>query len=384
MKKIIAITLSVLLIISLLPMAAFAGGTKEEVQAKIVATRDALYANKESFAANESLDFLLYISAGGDADKYTEGYLAAIRDAFDAGNMTTADRIGLLIFVCAQLGEDIENFKLNDGSTVNLYDLMKEKGTEVDSPYNYYYVLLSSRDKEYSEEITAALAEKYTPGSGYDYYGFGTDSTANFAAIMQYNDNYIDLVEDAVNVVESAKTDKGYYYLADYGTDANANSTASALFAFADMEDMDKADVAYDLLKNFELGDGNYFYMDNDKSANAYANRDALRALLAYDARLDEPDSEPTEPAQEQITDTTDTTDTTDVQDVQDVPAVDNVYETNDDAQEKTANAQSVTTQPAEQKQSTPATGDSFIACGVAGIAVLALGIAVATRKKEK
>ena len=299
MKKIIAITLSVLLIISLLPMAAFAGGTKEEVQAKIVAARDALYGNKTAFAANESLDFLLYLSAGGDAEKYAEGYLSAIRDAFDAGQMTTADRIGLLIFVCAQLGEDIENFKLNDDSTVNLYELMKEQGTAVDSPYNYYYVILSSPDDSYVEEITAAMAANYTPGSGYNYWGFGTDNTANFAATMQYNDSYADLVEDAVNVVESAKTEKGYYYLADYGTDANANSTASALFAFSDMDAQEKADAAYDLLKNFELGDGNYFYMDNDKSANTFATRDALRALLAYDAFLGEPDVDPVPAADE-------------------------------------------------------------------------------------
>lgn len=352
MKKIIAITLSVLLIISLLPMAAFAGGTKEEVQAKIVAARDALYGNKTAFAANESLDFLLYLSAGGDAEKYAEGYLSAIRDAFDAGQMTTADRIGLLIFVCAQLGEDIENFKLNDDSTVNLYELMKEQGTAVDSPYNYYYVILSSPDDAYVEEITAAMAANYTPGSGYNYWGFGTDNTANFAATMQYNDSYADLVEDAVNVVESAKTEKGYYYLADYGTDANANSTASALFAFSDMDAQEKADAAYDLLKNFELGDGNYFYMDNDKSANTFATRDALRALLAYDAFLGEPDVDP-------------------------VPAA-------DETEEQPADTQVTTAKAADQKQSTPATGDSLIACGLAGVAMLALGIAVATRKKEK
>jgi hypothetical protein len=352
MKKIIAITLSVLLIISLLPMAAFAGGTKEEVQAKIVAARDALYGNKTAFAANESLDFLLYLSAGGDAEKYAEGYLSAIRDAFDAGQMTTADRIGLLIFVCAQLGEDIENFKLNDDSTVNLYELMKEQGTAVDSPYNYYYVILSSPDDSYVEEITAAMAANYTPGSGYNYWGFGTDNTANFAATMQYNDSYADLVEDAVNVVESAKTEKGYYYLADYGTDANANSTASALFAFSDMDAQEKADAAYDLLKNFELGDGNYFYMDNDKSANTFATRDALRALLAYDAFLGEPDVDP-------------------------VPAA-------DETEEQPADTQVTTAKAADQKQSTPATGDSLIACGLAGVAMLALGIAVATRKKEK
>lgn len=355
MKKIIAIALSVLLIISLLPMAAFAGGTKEEVQAKIAATRDALYGNKTGFAANESLDFLLYLMAGGDADRYADDYFAAIRDAFDAGQMTTADRIALLINVCAYTGEDADNFKLNDDSTVNLYDLMKEKGTEVDSPYNYYYVLLSSPDDAYVEEITAAMAANYTPGSGYNYYGFGTDNTANFAATMHFNSKYREMVDDAFNVIESAKTDKGYYYLADYGTDANANSTASALFAFSEMEEPEKADAAYDLLKNFELGDGNYFYMDNDKSANTFATRDALRALLAYDAFLGEPE-EPEEP----------------------------VEEPEDTVDEQTPETTATAAKTATQEQSTPATGDSLIACGVAGIAMLALGIAVATRKKEE
>ena len=355
MKKIIAIALSVLLIISLLPMAAFAGGTKEEVQAKIAATRDALYGNKDAFAANESLDFLLYLMAGGDVDKYADDYFAAIRDAFDAGQMTTADRIALLIYVCAYTGEDADNFKLNDDSTVNLYNLMKELGTEVDSPYNYYYVLLSSPDKDYSAQIGEALKENYTLGSGYNYWGFSTDNSANFAAIMNYFGTYDNLVEDAVNIVESAKTEKGYYYLADYGTDGNANSTASALFAFADMHNQEKADAAYDLLKNFELGDGNYFYMDNDKSANTFATRDALRALLAYDAILETPE-EPEEP----------------------------VEEPEDTVDEQTPETTATAAKTAAQEQSTPATGDSLIACGVAGVAVLALGIAVATRKKEK
>lgn len=352
MKKIIAITLSVLLIISLLPMAAFAGGTKEEVEAKIAATRDALYGSKEAFAANESLDFLLYLQAEGDAKKYEESYFAAIRDAFDNGSMSTADRIALLIFVCAYTGEDAENFKLNDNTTVDLYELLKERGTEVDSPYNYYYVLLSSRDSEYSTQVLEALKADYTLGSGYNYWGYSTDNSANFAAIMQYNGRHDEMVEDAVNVVESAKTDKGYYYLADYGTDANANSTASALFAFSELEDPEKADAAYDLLKNFELGDGNYFYMDNDKSANVYAGRDALRALLAYNAFLGEPADDPTPVA--------------------------------DDTEEQTTDTQQTTAKAAEQKQSTPATGDSLVACGVAGVAVLALGAAIALRKKEE
>ncbi|MBR2591223.1 MAG: hypothetical protein IKE65_09945 [Clostridia bacterium] len=34
--------------------------------------------------------------------------------------------------------------------------------------------------------------------------------------------------------------------------------------------------------------------------------------------------------------------------------------------------------------QSIPPTGDSFAACGIAGIAVLALGAALVMRKKEK
>ena len=199
------------------------------------------------------------------------------------------------------------------------------------------------------------MKENYTLGSGYDYYGFSTDNSANFAAIMSYFGTYDNLVEDAVNIVESAKTDKGSYYLADYGTDGNANSTASALFAFAEMEDTEKTDAAYDLLKNFELGDGNYFYMDTDKTANAYATRDALRALLAYDAILETPE-EPEEP----------------------------VEEPEDTVDEQTPETTVTAAKTATQEQSTPATGDSLIACGVAGIAVLALGIAAATRKKEE
>ena len=351
MKKVIAIALSLLLIISLLPMAAFAGEKSDEVYAKMTAARDFLYGQKAAFTAAESYDFALYLAADGDGEAFKDAYIQSVKDAFDAGSMTTADRVALAAICLDALGENVEEFTLNDGSKVNLLDEMKSKGTEADSPYNYFFVLAMSDDDAYTEAVLTALKNDYTMGSGYNYWGFGTDNTANFGAIMaEYADDADAYLEDADAVLDGAKVEKGYYYTADYGTDANGNSTASVLFYYAVAGNQDKADESYALLTdNFDLGDGSYHYMND--GANNYATRDALKALIYYDRLLD------TKTAGEEPTGEENYTDS----------------EAADDAAEATG----VT-------QSTPATGDSLAAVAVAGSAVLALGLALALRKKEE
>ena len=353
MKKVMAVALAVLLLLSLIPMAAFAAPSKEEVSAKIEAARDALYAGKETFTAAESYDFVLFLAAKGDGAPYKDAYIQSVKDAFEAGSMTTADRIALAMICLNYFDVDIENFELNDHSTINLKQAMINCGTEVDSPYNYRYVALCSDDADYVEQVLNEMESHYTAGSGYDYWGFSTDNTCNFGAIMAMFGSKQDLVDDAVNVVESAKTESGYYYLAEYGTDGNADSTASALYLYSILEDQEKADAAYELLKNFDLGDGNYAYQDKADGANAYATRDALKALLEYEGLFVEPEEdEPKEDTQD--------------------PSEDVVAPTDGVGEAK------------EQTQSTPATGDSLVACGVAGAAMLALGAALVMRKKKE
>lgn len=354
MKKVIAIALSVLLIISLLPMAAFASEKTDEVYAKMTAARDYLYGSRTGFTAAEGYDFLLYLLADGDGSQFKDAYIQSVKDAFDAGTMNTADRIAIAATCLDLLGEDTSAFVLNDSSKINLPAEMAAKGTAVDSPYNYNFVLENCEDDAYYDSVINALTAGYTKGSGYDYWGFGTDNTANFGAIMGvYGDND-ELVEDAAAVVESAKTDKGYYYLAMYGTDANGNSTASALYMHSVLLDQDKADAAYDLLiNNFSTENGSYCY-EIDGAANTYATRDALKALIEYYNmnRLIDFINEDDEPATEKEDETVETT--------------------------------AAVTEQTAQKQSTPATGDSIIAFAAAGVAVIALGAALATRKKEE
>lgn len=345
MKKVIAITLSVLLIFSLLPMAAFAKAPTEEIEAKVFALRDYLYGEKTNFTADEGYDLYLYLITGGDPTNFKDGYIQSVKDAFEQGKMDTADKVAILANNLMWMGEDDKEFTLNDNSKINLTEKMESLGTNVTSPYNYYFVLTRAESEDYINQVKEALESGYTKGSGYDYYGFGTDNTANFGAIetsFLFND---ELIADSTEVVESAKTDKGYYYLSDYGTDANGNSTASALYFYALNRDEEKADAAYKLLiDNFAKEDGGFAYAI-DGTSDVFASRDALKALAMYlwvDFSDDEPEQE------EEIT--------------------------TDDAVEQTEGA----------KQSTPATGDSLAAVCVAGSAVLALGVTLAIRKKEE
>ena len=352
MKKVIAIALSLLLIISLLPMAAFAKADTEEIQAKMEAARDYLYGSKTEFTAAEGGDFYFYLmSFPENAESLKAGYIQSVKDAFDAGTMNTADRVAIAANCLMLLGEDTENFELNDGSKINLEEKMMEYGTTVDSPYNYYFILTQATDETYRQQVIDTIEANYTKGSGYDYWGFGTDNTANFGAIEAAGIYNQELIDDATEVVEKAKVDKGYYYLADYGTAANGNSTACALFFYAMNRDEERADEAYRLLvENFAREDGGFAY-ELDKESNAYATKDAYKALITY---LWVDFSDDTADEEKEITDTEE-------------PVVDETL----DAAAPTG------------KQSTPATGDSFTAVAVAGSALLALGVALALRKKE-
>ncbi|MBQ6380672.1 MAG: hypothetical protein IJJ41_03600 [Clostridia bacterium] len=364
MKKTIAIIVSLLLIVSMIPMAASASEKTDEIKARIEAARDFLYGEKTEFTADESYDFMLYLDAGGDGAKYKDAYVQSVKDAFDAGKMTTADKIALAGLCLEELGVETIPFELNDGSTVDLRDKMVELGVSVDSPYNYLYIQFFASNEDYLQQVQDALKANYTAGKGYDYYGFGTDNTANFAAMI----NEKALKDDAAAVVEKAKVDKGYYYLEEYGTDANGNSTASVLYMYARLCDLDyngndttDADAAYKLLtENFALENGAFSY-ELGGEANNYATRDALKAMIYYLSACEaaEMSEDTTEPASEETT----------------APAT------------GTDNAVTETTAPATQSdnaQSTPATGDSFVACGIAGAAMLALGVTLALRKKEE
>ncbi|MBR0414880.1 MAG: hypothetical protein IJI67_07405 [Clostridia bacterium] len=345
MKKIIAITLSILLIISLLPMAAFASEKSDEVMAKIVAARDFLYGSKTEFTAADSYDFLLYLYAFGDGAQFKDAYIQSVKDAFEAGTMNTADRIALAGLCLDELGVNVNEFELNDSSKIDLEQKTADAGLDVDSPYNYFFVISFADDETYLEQVQAKLTEDYTKGQGYNYWGYGSDNTSNFAAMILDEE----LEKDAVDVVETTRVDKGYYYLADYGTDANGNSTASALFMYAVLNNQEKADEVYALLvDNFGTESGGFAYALGGEADN-YATRDALKALVYYNARCCQDDPEP---------------DTTAAP----------------EADTKTA----TTAADSSAQQSTPATGDSLAACGIAGVAVLALGVVIATRKKEK
>lgn len=281
MKRVLSLVLAFVLIVCLVPTAAFAGEKTDAVQTKVVAAREYLYGAKESFTAAEGYDFLLFQKAGGDGEKFKDAYVQSVKDAFDAGSMTTADRVAIAMSNLKLLGVDTQAFELNGGTTINLEEKMVANGTEVDSAYNYRYVLQNAQG-EYAQQVIDAIMAKYTPGRGYDYWGFSTDNTANFGAIMAENGGSDEVLADAVNIVESTNTGIGYYYNEQYGCDANGDSTACALYFYSVLGRKDLAKAAYKaLIANFEVGEGAYCFTHID-GADAYATRDVLNALIEY------------------------------------------------------------------------------------------------------
>ncbi len=148
-------------------------------------------------------------------------------------------------------------------------------------------------------------------GKGADYYGFACDNTAYFIEAIiagsYVTDKYDDVLADAIKVVDSYKVDGGYCFNPDYGTQANANSTALALVAhslysyntMAENEFYDLVNSIYSDLCKFEGSGAGIFTYEGEDSV--VSTKDALTALSYYyvDVALQEtPDEEdPTDPS---------------------------------------------------------------------------------------
>ena len=282
MKRIISISLAILIIIAIIPFSAFAQPAPAEAYAKMSAARDKLYSAKEAFTAAESYDFLIYLQAEGDPAKFKDAYLQSVKSAVEEGEGDAAS-YALYILCLENLGVDAHEFETANGK-VNLYDVISTKGTEIYSPYLYKYVFRTTTDAQFANSCLDVMKSNYTMGSGYNYYGVSCDNTAAMGVCFAVSGAAEAYVADCESTIDTYKKETGYHSDSSWGLDPNVDATGLALEFFSFTGNREKADEAFALLKNFEVEgeEGAYFASYAPGTYNAYGTRDALIGLTEY------------------------------------------------------------------------------------------------------
>ena len=282
MKRIIALSLVLVIALACIPFSASASGTQADVYAKMVAARNKLYSAKESFSAAESYDFWLFLDAQGNPDAYKDAYVKSVKDAVSDDSIGDAANCALAILCLQKLGFDPANFDLGETS-VNLFDIMNGKSTDISSPYLYRYIFEAGASEEFADSCISAMNADYTKGTGYYYWGYSSDNNSAMGICYAASAKEPARVVDLALTLDSYKKDSGYMSNSDWGLDENVDSTGLAL-AFFSYTYNNNADETYDMLANYEVEgeDGAYFASYDPGNYNAYGTRDALIGLIEY------------------------------------------------------------------------------------------------------
>ena len=286
--KHISAVLAFLLVLAM-SVPAFAAPAKSDVQKEAAAACAYLEENGlNSFTADSSRDFLLFLRAGADVSAYKAAYLQSVKDKLNetSGRLGSMQLFANILLCLDALGEDVTDFAGFDLPA--LYAETDPAAPDYNNPYYYKEAMESAAafvdDKSFQDGLLDGLLTFYKMGEGMDYYGCSSDNTAYFLAALAAYDGTRDVstyINDAKTVLEGHKTQGGYFSDAQYGTEPNADSTALALMAYAALGDTEKcAGIYTDLNENFKgSGDGIYTYAGSD---SAYATRDALTAFGYY------------------------------------------------------------------------------------------------------
>lgn len=276
------------LLVLAMSVTAFAAPSKSDVQKEATAACAYLEANGlNSFTADSSRDFLLFLRAGADVSAYKDAYLQSVKDKLHEtdGRLGSMQLFANVLLCLDHLGEDVTDFAGFDLPA--LYAAIDPAAPDYGNPYYYKEAMESAAafvdDKTFQDGLLDGLLSFYKMGEGMDYYGCSSDNTAYFLATLAAYSGTRDVsayINDAKTVLENHKTQGGYFSDAQYGTEPNADSTALALMAYAALGDTEKCAEIYSDLAGFKgSGDGIYTYAGAD---SAYATRDALTAFGYY------------------------------------------------------------------------------------------------------
>lgn len=310
MKKTLGILLAVILAVSF-ALSAFASETPNQasVLKEIDSTVDYITDGISGYTVDSALDYYYLAKNSTKAVSFYDAFLQSVKDnlAANSGKLVpifgeNATTYAAVIGIIDAMGGNPTNI-----DSVNLVELLENTDiSTVSNPYYYNIVIpvaANGCDGQFVKSLCDSfIADYYTVGSGMDYWGFSCDNTAMFiSAVAQSGlDCYDSILEDAVNILNTYKTDGGYCYNPEYGTAPNVNSTAFALMAKCEYysykgtaaDNMAELSDLYEALLTFRgQTEGSFAY---DGVESEYSAADALKGLNAFYSVL--PDTAPDTP----------------------------------------------------------------------------------------
>lgn len=342
MKKTLSILLAVFILLSS-SITAFASDvpTSDKVFAQMEGAVAFLTDGAKEYGVDQAVDFYTLVHSGVDMGTLGDTFIADVKSnlAANDGKIISSygeslATYGAVILALIDLGENPADFY---GYDITAAFTAMDPAAEQSSVY-YYRVIIPATmyctDDDFAKAVCDTFVDNnYTMGKGMANYGYySCDNTAYFInALSSYAEEYPEVMKDAFTVLESYKTNGGYFSDELYVTDANADSTGLALMAYCSVllsvtdEEADaylkKVNSIYNELCNFEGSKPGVFVSSYTGEDDAYATKEALMGLeeyylVALIQELDDPDetttqinkAEPTTQAKPEITDKATTT----------------------------------------------------------------------------
>lgn len=309
MKKFLAVITAICVMLTA-SITAFAQSQpkSEDVQKEINKIVNYITSQKEGdYTIDDAVDFYYLTKSGADLSKYNDKFIASVKENVKANNGKLVNKYGESLATYAAVLE-ILSYNEIDVWDFEGYDLIKAfNAMPADSEINPYYYnivipsLIYAEDDKFAETVCKTFVDNYyTMGKGMNYWGYSCDNTAYFISAISYtSDEYITQLNDAVKVLDTYKTEGGYFCDDQYTTTLNADSTALALMAYAEYEwtvflidedaetiNIDKSTEIYNQLAKFKTSTDGAYSFEVGGEPNAYASFDVLRGLSAYNSVL--------------------------------------------------------------------------------------------------
>ncbi len=305
MKKFLAVITAICVMLTA-SITAFAQSQpkSEDVQKEINKIVNYITSQKEGdYTIDDAVDFYYLTKSGADLSKYNDKFIASVKENVKENDGKLVSTYGESLATYAAV---LEILSCNDIDVWDFegYDLTKAfSAMPADSEINPYYynivipALIYAEDEKFAETVSKTFVDTYyTMGSGMNYWGYSCDNTAYFISAISYtSDEYITQLNDAIKVLDTYKTEGGYFCDNQYTTTLNADSTALALMAYAEYEftvslfdedsetiNIDKSTEIYNQLAKFKTSTEGAYSFDVGGEPNAYATFDVLRGLSAY------------------------------------------------------------------------------------------------------
>lgn len=310
MKKFLAVITAICVMLTA-SITAFAQSQpkSEDVQKEMNKIVNYITSQKEGdYTIDDAVDFYYLTKSGADLSKYNDKFIASVKENIKANNGKLITQYGESLATYAAV---IEILMFNDIDVWEFegYDLTAAfAAMPADSEINPYYynivipALFYIEDEAFCEAVCKNFVDKYyTMGKGMENWGFSCDNTAYFISAITYaSDEYTAQLNDALKVIETYKTEGGYFCDTQYTTTLNADSTALALMAYAEYEwldsllddnaetiSLDKSTEIYNQLTAFKTSTEGAYSFEVGGEPNLFASFDVLRGLTSYKNALE-------------------------------------------------------------------------------------------------